>query len=135
MADAGQLLQWRNDPEVRAASHATGEVDFLTHVNWLQGVLANPRRKLYIAEVDGSSAGMVRADQGDDGVWVLSWLVAPDFRRRGVGKRLLTALFDMISAPMRAEIKSWNTASIRIAEAAGMRFRCQENGLSYFEKP
>lgn len=134
LSDASRLLEWRNAPEVRAASRHTEEIDLATHLRWLGKALADPGRKIFIAEQGGAPVGMIRADRMEDGIWELSWLVAPDFRQKGLGKVLLKSLFDIIQAPVRAEIKDWNLASIRMAEAAGMQLRRKEGGISYFEK-
>ena len=70
--DADILLEWRNDPETRIASHNTAEVQRNDHISWLSRTLGNPERRLYVAEEDGDPVGTVRADFAD-GVWELSW--------------------------------------------------------------
>ncbi len=40
--DADILLEWRNDPETRKASHNTAEVQRSDHVSWLSRTLGNP---------------------------------------------------------------------------------------------
>ncbi len=133
MADANALFEWRNDPMTRAASHDTSEVQFEDHLVWLENSLANPLRMLFVAEIDGKPVGTVRADQSD-GTWELSWTVAPSHRGSGVGKRIVSKLARSITDPIRAEVKSGNTASIRIAEHAGMRLIREADGILHFER-
>lgn len=131
--DAKILFEWRNDPTTRTASHNTYEVRFEDHLTWLEKSLANPRRMLFVAELNGIPVGTVRADRSDD-AWTISWTVAPSYRGSGVGKAIVLKLARSITDPIRAEVKSENIASIRIAEHAGMRLICEVAGILHFER-
>jgi len=131
--DADLLLEWRNDPQTRMASHNTEEVKRDEHISWLTRSLDNPSRRLFIAEEDGVPVGTVRADYSD-GVYELSWTVAPNARGRGVGKRMVALLANQITEPIRAEVKVGNEASIRIAEYAGMEYDREDNGVLHYRR-
>ena len=131
--DADLLLEWRNDPETRKASHNTAEVQRDEHVTWLSRTLSNPNRRLFVAEEDGVPVGTARADLSE-GVWELSWTVAPNARGRGVAKRMVALLASQISEPIRAEVKAGNLASVRIAEHAGMKFDREANGVLHYAR-
>jgi len=131
MKDADILLEWRNDPETRKASHNTAEVQRNDHISWLSRTLGNPDRRLYVAEENGDPVGSVRADFSD-GVWELSWTVSPRARGRGVAKRMVAVLANEISDPIRAEVKTGNISSARIAEHAGMVFERETDGVLHY---
>ena len=131
--DADILLGWRNDPETRKASHNTTEVQRSDHVSWLSRTLGNPDRRLYVAEKNGDPVGTVRADFAD-GVWELSWSVSPRARGGGVAKRMVAVLANKISEPIRAEVKTGNTSSARIAEHAGMVFERKTDGIIHYKR-
>lgn len=131
--DADILLEWRNDPETRQASHNTTEVQRSDHVSWLSKTLTNPDRRLYVAEENGDPVGTVRADFAD-GVWELSWTVFPRARGRGVAKRMVAVLASEFSEPIRAEVKTGNTSSARIAEHAGMVLERETDGILYYKR-
>jgi RimJ/RimL family protein N-acetyltransferase len=131
--DADLLLEWRNDPETRKASHNTAEVRRDEHVSWLTRAINNPNQRLLIAEENGTAVGTVRADFSE-GVWVLSWTVAPIERGRGVARRMVALLAHQISAPIRAEVKAGNIASARIAEHAGMEFDREADGVLHYRR-
>jgi RimJ/RimL family protein N-acetyltransferase len=131
--DADMLLEWRNDPETRKASHNTDHVQRDDHISWLSRTLGNPNRRLYVAEENGSPIGTVRADLAD-GVWELSWTVSPKARGRGVAKRMVAVLATKISEPIRAEVKTGNIASARIAEHAGMAFERETDGVLHYKR-
>jgi len=131
--DADMLLGWRNNPETKIASHSTSEVVKEEHIAWLTKTLNNANQKLLIAEEDGTPVGTVRADLSE-GVWELSWTVAPNARGRGVAKRMVALLAHTISDPVRAEVKAGNVASARIAEYAGMAFHREVEGVRHYSR-
>ena len=131
--DTDLLLVWRNDLQTRMASHITEEIKRDIHVSWLTRSLDNPSRRLFIAEEDGVPVGTVRADYSD-GVYELSWIVAPHARGRGVGRRMVALLANQISEPIRAEVKVGNETSIRIAEYAGMQYDREDNGVLHYRR-
>ncbi len=119
MDDASILLAWRNDPETRVQSRNTEPIDFDHHVHWLAGVLADPSRVLCVAEDNGVPVGSNRVDFGPRDAEV-SWVIAPDFRGRGLGAAMLAAVVKVFDAvPLRAEIRVDNAPSRRIAERCG----------------
>jgi len=133
LEDAKILFEWRNDPQVRAASHNQGEISFEDHLAWLEGSLANPNRKLYIAEEDGVSVGTVRSDWAEN-AYTLSWTVSPENRGKGVGKHMVLLLVRQIREPIRAEVKVGNIASIKISREVGMQLDHIKNGVMHFSR-
>lgn len=131
--DADLLLKWRNDPQTRKASHNKAEVQREEHISWLTRTLSNSSRRLYIAEENGAPVGTVRSDFSE-GVWELSWTVSPSARGRGVAKRMVAVLANQISEPIRAEVKTGNTASARIAEYAGMEFDREVDAVLHYRR-
>lgn len=129
--DAEMLLEWRNDPETRGASHNQDPVDREEHIAWLTRQLANPDMRMLIAEHDGRAVGTVRAE-ADRGAWQLSWTVAPPARGQGHAKAMVAALANSIKEPVRAEIKTGNMASIKVAEYAGMSFQSQADDVLHY---
>jgi len=131
--DAGVLLEWRNNPSTRKASHNTALISEDAHIQWLKRILSNENRKLYIAEINGAPVGTVRMDSGALG-HELSWTISPTMRRTGLGKAMVVQFAGGIPEPIRAEIKPGNVASIRIAEEAGMAFEREEKGILHYRR-
>ncbi len=132
--DSGLLLAWRNDPITRIASHSGEAISVSMHKTWLESTLSNPDRQLYIAEENGASVGTVRADYCN-GEHEISWTVAAESRGRGIAKRMVRLLADHISGPLRAEVKSDNLASARVAEFVGMLFEFECDGIKHYVRP
>jgi len=133
LEDAEILFAWRNDPQVRAASHYQGEISFESHLAWLKSLLANSDRKLYIAEKDGMSVGTVRADL-IEGEYTLSWTVSPEWRGKGFGQHMVSLLVEQVEGPIHAEVKVENLASIKIAQKVGMKLDDTKDGVMYFSR-
>ena len=62
MKDAKLLYEWKNDKETIENSITKRGVTMEEHLNWLQGVIHNSNRQLYILDVDGVSVGQLRLD-------------------------------------------------------------------------
>jgi RimJ/RimL family protein N-acetyltransferase len=131
--DAALLLSWRNDPDTQAASRSTKAIEPVSHIDWLRLKLSSPATQILIAEDDGKPVGTVRVDFR--GAYSeLSWTVSPRERGNGVGTRMLAqAVRAILVRPLRAEIKSANTASVRMAEKCGFRRLAEADGLSVYE--
>lgn len=128
--DEAVLLRWRNDPATVRGCISEAAVSSLTHRAWMANLLRDPSRRLYIASVDGTPAGTIRADLLDDGTTELSWTVAPEKRGRGVGKVMVASALKYLSGIVVAKIKEGNAASESIALSAGFKKGSEEDALA-----
>lgn len=131
LSDASLLFEWRNDKDTREASHNTDEVSMDNHLSWLKSSLNNEDRLLFIYEESGVAFGTVRADLEGE-VWEISWTLSPEKRGRGAAKKMVLLLTKMIQAPLRAEVKSWNIASSKIALSVGMTLKKECKGILHY---
>lgn len=131
-ADAEMLLSWRNDSATRAASVHQEEIGLEEHLMWLSKILSGKSRRLMVAELSGVAVGTIRADEKKDGSVELSWTVAPERRGKGLGGEMVRLAASTIRAPLLARVRKENAASIRIAEAAGLKPCGEEDGLLVF---
>ena len=111
-------------------SVAPGVFDNAIDARWTAEFLADPRHHMVVALIDGQVVGMASAvhyvhpDKPPE-LWINEVGVAPAHRRRGIGKRLLGALFahgkslGCTEAWLGAE--ATNTAARRLYAAAGGR--------------
>lgn len=129
--DAQILRDWRNDPETRIASHNPSEISKEEHLAWLEKALSNRGYRVFIAEEGENPVGTVRAVYSE-GVWVLSWIVAPSARGLSIAKQMVFLFAQEVKEPIRAEVKVGNTASVKIAENAGMKFTQEIDGFLHY---
>ena len=133
MADWEILLEWKNDPETRKSSHDPIVVEAEAHKQWLEANLDKPDSSLLIIELtEGEPVGTVRIDKEENDLSLLSWTVSPSARGRGYGKEMVKLVAESIPGQVRAEVKSGNMASVKIAESAGMYQKREEDGVLYF---
>jgi spore coat polysaccharide biosynthesis predicted glycosyltransferase SpsG len=127
-ADSPLLLAWRNDPGTREWSRTTAPVTPAEHETWLTRTLADPDRRLLIAEHNREPVGTVRFDRDDTG-WEVSITLAPEARgHRLAGKVLLAAERTVRPATIRANVHRDNVASLALFRNAGYR-RASGDGL------
>jgi UDP-2,4-diacetamido-2,4,6-trideoxy-beta-L-altropyranose hydrolase len=125
MDDADRLLDWRNDPDTRAASFTSGPVDDAGHVAWLGQQLDEPEPPIWIGAIRGEPVGVIRFTI-EGGVGTASVTVAPGHRGAGIGARLVTngtarLLAGGAARVVDAWIKPDNASSIAAFERAGYR--------------
>ena len=85
LADAADVLAWRNDPVTRAMSRNGDAVGEAEHLAWFARAIADPSRILLIGEDAGAKVGMVRIDRGAESE--VSINVNPACRGRGLRRR------------------------------------------------
>ncbi|WP_158219785.1 GNAT family N-acetyltransferase [Ideonella sp. A 288] len=132
--DEALLLRWRNDPAARQASHQQDLVDAAVHMQWFARALRDPERQIFIAELDGQPVAMARLER-EPGGHQLSWFVDEAARGRGVGRRLLAEVLAATPGAIRAEIKSDNAASRRLAASVGLIAAGECHGICLVVRP
>jgi GNAT superfamily N-acetyltransferase len=122
--DVDLLFEWVNHPSSIEAKLKTDEpIAYGVHRKWLTAILADSNAKLWIAEVSGSSVGQVRIESEKPGLKV-DVFVAPEFRGRGLGKKILQALAGECEKlwpgqPLIAYVLHENQASMALFMQAG----------------
>ena len=140
--DAERVWLWRNDPGTRAVSQQHAPVPWPDHSAWWARAIAAPERDLFIVEQAGRPVAMVRFDLTGAGAAEVSINLAPETRGRGLGKEVLAAGCEAVSAargPIRLEaaVQAGNHASRRIFEALGFRRSAGlgEDGFDRYVRP
>lgn len=88
--DAKILWEWANDPDTRKNSFSDHPIPWEEHKAWLGQKLSSKDSLLLIFFLKKEPVGQVRFDRRESEA-VVDISVAPDFRRKGVGARILTA--------------------------------------------
>lgn len=134
-ADSEQLLLWRNDPTTRSGFRSGAVVARDEHLSWLNATLADPSRRLLVAEVDGKPIGTARWDRTSIDSWEVSLTVAPDFRGRGFATSIVlaaeAAIASTAATQLVAVIRSENSASKRSFARAGYLPDLPDMGTGY----
>lgn len=133
-ADAGAVLAWRNDANVRRFFRNPAPVERATHERWFAAVLADPQRALLIAEAGGMPVAVLRYDVAGEVAETSIYLV-PGQAGRGLGPAVLRAGADWLRErqpgvrTVTAQVLESNEASHRAFLAAGYRPRARGYAL------
>jgi UDP-2,4-diacetamido-2,4,6-trideoxy-beta-L-altropyranose hydrolase len=125
MGDAGLLHGWRNHPATRAMSVVSTTIEWATHLTWLQSVLHDPDRRIFIGCVGGHPVGAIRLDGLSAEVAEVSLYLDPGLHGLGLGGRLLGKGEEVLirSHPgvkrLVATVLDMNLPSRRMFEKAG----------------
>lgn len=134
LSDADVLLEWRNDAETRRRARTQQVIDLADHVSWLAAALADESR-LYrlLVSTDGSvelPLASVRYDcEAGTGLAVVSILVAPTARGRGIGRVALERTLPELRqwqpdlSAVLAVVHKDNPASRRLFQSTGFTYR------------
>lgn len=129
--DCKLLFDWRNDEITRKNSISSDIIPFENHVKWFNESLKNKNRKIYIVFNNNTTVGTTRVDI-ENKKNIISWTIAPSARGKGYGKLMVKSFVDMLNGEIIAIIKENNTASIKIAEFAGLKLdSIKDNVLAY----
>lgn len=120
--DVDAMFDWQSDPETRRYANNPEIPSRSEHEAWFKDSLVNPRRKLFVVTHEDRDAGIFRLDRLDGGGYMVSIVVAPDMRGRGVGAAVLEFADRFWSEEvLKAEILPGNEASLKMFTAAGYR--------------
>jgi len=122
--DVGLLWLWANDPATRANSFSRDAIPWETHRAWYRAKLASPDSRLWLLEWRRVPVGQIRYDRVDGGTARISFAVAPGYRGRGLGTRLLAlsaerACRELAVGRLEGITLARNAASARAFVAAG----------------
>jgi UDP-2,4-diacetamido-2,4,6-trideoxy-beta-L-altropyranose hydrolase len=129
LATSDDLLPlWRlaNDAAVRQFSLSPDPITLEEHSAWFQAKLAREETAIWVFDFHGLILATVRYDRVDPQTAEVSLSVAPAFRRRGLGTKLLQRNLRLIRdrlgvKRLRAVVRQENVPSARIFVKTGFR--------------
>lgn len=99
------LFDWANDPLVRANSFSTKSITIDEHRNWFRTKLSTCPF-WYVFELGHLPIGMIRFDKVDQNkTFLLNYLLTPDARGRGFGRKIISMGIDEIKNSIHESIK------------------------------
>jgi RimJ/RimL family protein N-acetyltransferase len=126
-SDALAIYRWQRDPETRRYFHKKQPPTWEEHLDWFVERYARERTRWYIVEFEGTPVGSVWVQPGADGQLVLSIVIAPEVRGKGIGREFLrlaslTLFRNIPGLPMLfADVHEENVASAAIFARAGYK--------------
>ncbi len=136
-SDEALLLAWANDQETRQNSFSPDLIPAEDHRRWFRSRLRDlDSCRLYVVETEeGIPVGQVRFER-EDPAWVISYSLAPQFRKRGLGRPLLEAALSKMrseypGALILGRVKPDNLPSRKIFEALDFDALSDGGGVAY----
>ncbi|MEM5594560.1 GNAT family N-acetyltransferase [Niallia circulans] len=80
--------------------------------------------KRMIIEVDGKTAGKIRVSETDGEAWIYGFVVIPELRGKGIGRRALSKVVKMEKEkglPIFLEVEAKNARALKLYESCGFR--------------
>ena len=138
--DVLTYFSWVNDPVVRSSATNPEPIDIVTHLEWFNHRLSDPKSQLYVLEAGGLPVGQVRFEWSDIET-TIDYSLDVLVRGRGWAKKLIKLGIEVLDVCrptiLSATVKSENTASV----ATFIRLGFYENiiantsGNRYFQLP
>ena len=130
--DALSLLEWRNDKLSRKFSFNNKLINIDNHKIWLTSKINNHKSNIYIYKNEKMSQGMIRLDEIESNQYLISWIIAPEYRNKGIAKQMLSLFTSTFKGELIAKIKKNNLASFNIAKYIGMKIKYTKNDMYVF---
>lgn len=133
--DWENLLEWRNDTLTRKNCLVDNFVNENEHKIWLVNAINNPDLILLIAIENNIPLGTIRGElDRENRMYKVSWTIAPEFRNKGLCKKMALLFIENYTNKIRVEIKTEDVFSVKIAQYLGMSFQKKNNGILHFSK-
>lgn len=117
------LFSWANNDLVRKNSYNSDYIEWADHVLWFNNLLSYPESIIYIAEINGKSAGYVRFEYKQEAT-IISIYVDDQYRGMGFSQRFIRECTqkykgDFGDKTITAYIKQKNKPSLKAFENSG----------------
>lgn len=125
-ADEEILFAWRNEPWIVQAGSSRRAVPREEHRVWFAETLTRAKRELFVVEIGGQAAGMVRYDWREESRAEISTYLLPEFWGKGHGREVFrqTAPLVCVRKKLRgivARIQTGNVRSLAFFQSLGFR--------------
>lgn len=125
IADAGNILRWRNDPVIVSLSTQPRTIPWEEHLNWLQTALNSREHLIFVVSLAVQDIGVVRVHLIAPDLGRLSVYLAKDHTGKGYGQTAIQQAAQQAFArwpemlTIEALVKESNTASIKAFSRTG----------------
>jgi RimJ/RimL family protein N-acetyltransferase len=120
------LFDWHNEAGTRQGSRNSEPTPWADHVAWLEGVIDDPQRHLFVVLAGDTPIGQVRIDHVTETDAFISQAMDPAFRNRGLGAPTLVAAVaeagDLGYERAVGVVRTDNPAMLRMVVKAGWQY-------------
>ncbi len=124
------IWEIRYHPEINKTAFYTEIVAFATHDSWYKKkYFSGLPNKCFILSKFGKAVGYCRLDKNDEGEYLVSIAVLPEYHGQGLGYLLLSQSLPKLTAGevAVAEIKIGNSPSLKLFQKSGFTIVREDN--------
>jgi RimJ/RimL family protein N-acetyltransferase len=136
--DSRDLWEWRNNPVVRKEFFDPMPVSWEGHQKWFNVAIANPKTRIYMAQIGDAKIGVIRFEIESE-IAKVSVNLNPDYFGKHLGSKIIKLGTEKLFNEMNraksvlAEIKSSNLGSQKAFANAGYELREQSKDLVLYK--
>ncbi|HNP07649.1 MAG TPA: UDP-2,4-diacetamido-2,4,6-trideoxy-beta-L-altropyranose hydrolase [Cyclobacteriaceae bacterium] len=124
--DSILCYDWVNDPSVREYSYSKSTIRLDDHMKWFSKKICDSNSKYYIAIMDTNPVGQIRFDKDLYDNYIISYMIAKDWRGRGLGVLILIKGILLLQDEAKGKkiigfVQHSNFPSIRAFETLGFK--------------
>ena len=124
-SDSKIIYEWQSHSETRKYFRNPAIPSWKEHIHWMEDVLSDPDRILFVIEASGQPAAMLRLDReggGSEPSFEVSILVAPELQGLGIAKAALRSAMAIFPKHVfHAEVFRNNAASLALFRSVGFK--------------
>lgn len=138
--DMLMLFKWANDPDVRKNAFHSETITLEEHTNWFNKLIMDDSQYQYILMCDDIAVGQIRLSVENNNSAEIDYSIAPEYRGRGLGKKILELLRLQVKKDMPhinkliGRVKSGNIASESCFQNSGYENSFIQYELNLMEK-
>ena len=136
LEDAEIILKWRNDSLTREYSFSKEVIDTESHFKWFKKRNSDRNCYIWILIADEERVGQIRVEAIDH-VGEIHYVIAPEQRGKGYGKRILSLVEEKVSAEIKelcGIVKAENIASRRCFLTNGYEEMREDENIVFRKK-
>ncbi len=133
--DAQRIWEIRNEPAALAVAANPEIIPLAQHIAWFNNKYVTDKNSIcFVAEADQNVVGYSRFDL-DKAHYVNSIAIVSSMHGKGIGTLLLKQSIDQLkpSLPVHAEVRKFNTVSIKMFERVGFKKVSEDDKNIYFQ--
>ena len=133
VSDWDFLLEWRNDNITRQNSFNSEVISTNAHKEYINNILINSDRNLYILDYNEIPVGTLREDRIEKDIFELSYTISPMYRGKKIGQIMMSLYLIEKKGSYLCRVNEENLPSIKMIKKLGFKLFKTENRINFYK--
>ena len=133
VSDWDFLLEWRNDNITRQNSFNSEVISTNAHKEYINNILINSDRNLYILDYNEIPVGTLREDRIEKDIFELSYTISPMYRGKKIGQIMMSLYLIEKKGSYLCRVNEKNLPSIKMIKKLGFKLFKTENRINFYK--